>query len=106
MGGTLLTPNGKEIVARHGLRYRSAPRESPGDLDKQIGALFSGLSNDLDAWRALSARYSGNLFVGLFLSGFNEGLCFSPTTTREIGLRGLELGLDIYSSHDIDHEIV
>ncbi|WEX87861.1 DUF4279 domain-containing protein [Sinorhizobium garamanticum] len=105
-GGIWVTPNGKEIVARHGFWHLSATEESPGDLDKQVGALFSALSNDLDAWRALAARFRGNIFVGLFLYGCNEGLGLSPATTSAIGLRGLELDLDIYSGDDTDQEIV
>lgn len=105
-GGIWFTPNGKEIVARTGQWNLSTPEESPGDLDKQVTALFSGLSGDLDAWRVLAARFRGDIFVGLFLSGYNEGLGLSPATTSAIGLRGLELELDIYSGEDNDQEIV
>lgn len=103
-GGIWHTPSGKEIVARHGFWNLSAPAARPGDLDGQIRALISALSNDLDAWRTLSARYHGNLFAGLFLSGFNEGLGLSPATTSAIGSRGLALELDIYGGDDPDRD--
>ncbi|WP_421505484.1 DUF4279 domain-containing protein [Brucella pseudogrignonensis] len=105
-GGTWTTPKGKEIVAWSGYWMLSAPDESPGELDKQVATLFAALSTDLEAWRALSLRFRGNIFVGLFLSGFNEGQSLSPATTCAIGLRGLELDFDIYSGADLDETTV
>ena len=99
-GGIWTTPGGIEIVARTGHWNLSAPEESPGDLDRQVTALFSGLSRDLDAWRRLAGRFRGNIFAGLFLSGFNEGLSLSPTTLQAIGQRGLVLDLDIYGGDE------
>lgn len=84
----------------------SAPDESPGELDKQVATLFAALSTDLEAWRALSRRFQGNIFVGLFLSGFNEGQSLSPSTTRAIGLRGLVLDLDVYSGDHLNEKTV
>ncbi|MGQ3210372.1 DUF4279 domain-containing protein [Shinella sp.] len=104
-GGTHATPKGKEIVARTGMWTLSTPDESPSDLDKQVAALFSVLDGDLDACRALAVRFHGNIFAGLFLSGFNEGLSLSPAKMRAIGARGLILDLDIYSGDDIDEDL-
>ena len=95
-GGMWLTPSGAERVAGTGwwrLRLES------GDADTfkgQIAQLFATLSPDLAAWRDLSARYRGNLFVGAFLGSANEGLIIAPETAFAIGERGLELQLDIY----------
>lgn len=104
-GGIWITPKGQQMIARTGFWNLSISEESPGDLDKQVTALFSVLSDDLDAFRALAVRFRGNIFVGLFLSGFNEGLSLSPTTVSAIGIRGLVLDLDIYSGGDKDHAI-
>jgi hypothetical protein len=104
-GGAWHAPNGKEVEARQGFWLLSAIEECPGDLDKQVASLFSMLSDDLDAWRAVSARYRGNIFVGLFLRGPNEGLVLSSGTTHAIGLRGLQLELDIYSGDGADDDI-
>ncbi|NTF44315.1 DUF4279 domain-containing protein [Rhizobium rhizogenes] len=105
-GGIWITPRGAEIVAWTGSWRLSTPDESPGDLDKQVAELFAPLNVDLDAWRALSSRFRGNIFVGVFLSGFNEGLGLSPTTTSAIGLRGLVLEVDIYGADSLDQEAV
>lgn len=99
-GGIWVTPRGKPIVARTGYWNFSTGRESPGNLEQQIIGIVSVMSNDLDAWRGFAARYRGNIFVGLFLSGFNEGLSLSPSTLSAIALRGLVLDLDIYSGED------
>lgn len=101
-GGTLTTPKGKEVVAWTGFWRLNAPDENPGDLNKQVATLFAALSTDLEVWRALSLRFRGDIFVGLFLSGFNEELSLSPTTTCAIGLRGLVLDLDICSGDGLD----
>lgn len=101
-GGIWITPKGQKIIAGTGFWHLSIPEESPGDLDKQVTELFSMLSDDFDAFRTLAVRFQGNIFVGLFLSGFNEGLSLSPTTVSAIGIRGLVLDLDIYSGEHGD----
>jgi hypothetical protein len=58
--------------------------------------LFDKLTSNQDAWRDLSERFDGNLFVGLFLGGSNEGVVIGSETLTAISTRGLELGLDIY----------
>lgn len=99
--GALQTmPNEREITARTGCWILSVPRERPGDVEKQIGAIFSALSNDRDAWKSLSARYGGNIFVGLFMSGQNEGLSLSPSILDAVASRGLRLDLDIYGGQE------
>ena len=74
-------------------------RSDGGDADTfkdQIALLFSTLSSDCAAWRDLSGRYGGNLFVGVFLGSSNEGLTIAPETALAIGERGLSLQFDIY----------
>ena len=71
-GDTWTTGNGTQIIARTGSWLLYATDEVPGNLDRQISALFQSLTTDFDAWRELSARFRGNIFVGLFLSEFNQ----------------------------------
>jgi hypothetical protein len=95
-GGTWITPSGAKRTAETGWwRLRS----DGGDADTfkdQIALLFSTLSSDCAAWRDLSGRYGGNLFVGVFLGSSNEGLTIAPETALAIGERGLSLQFDIY----------
>ncbi len=99
-GGILLTPAGNERVSHTGIWLLRAEDAQHGGFEQQIHALLSGLSEDFSIWKDFSDRYRGRIFVGLFLSGFNEGLSVSPQTLSAIGVRGLTLDLDIYSGED------
>lgn len=99
-GDMLLTPKGRERIANSGMWLLNTDDAEPGDLDRQVAALFSGLSEDFDIWRSFAKRYRGNIFTGLFLRRSNEGLSLSPETLAAIGIRGLELDLDIYEGDD------
>ena len=95
-GGAWITPSGAERTADTGwwrLRVEAGDADTFND---QITQLFSTLSPDCAAWRDLSSRYGGNLFVGVFLGSSNEGLTIAPETAFAIGERGLSLELDIY----------
>lgn len=67
------------------------------NLDGQIRGLFALLRPDLAAWRALSTRYNGRVFCGLFLASGNESVILQPSTLCQIGERGLVLDVDIYA---------
>ena len=97
-GGAWLAKGGKEIVARRGSWRLEAPRRTPGDLDGQIGLLFSALTANLDAWKDLASRFQADICCGVYLAVANEGLELKPATLFAVGARGLNLGLDIYSS--------
>lgn len=85
------------IAARSGKWVQSVEREMPSDLDKQIGLLLAGLTDDLAIWRDLTRDFRADVFAGLFMVESNEGLCLSPRTLLLLGERGLELDLDIYA---------
>jgi len=74
---------------------KAAARE-PEDLDGQITELLSNTTSDLKIWKSIADRYRLELFCGIFLSGSNEGLSISPSALASLGLRHIELGLDIY----------
>jgi Domain of unknown function (DUF4279) len=96
-GGALLTPAGREGISRTGIWLLKTEEVQPGDIDQQVRALFSGLSEDFGIWKDFADRYRGRIFVGLFLKGSNEGLGISHQTLSAISVRGLELDLDVYS---------
>lgn len=95
-GSIWLTSSGAEKTARRGQWRVSVERLSPGDLDGQVAELLTPLTTDLAVWNDLTRRYEANVFCGLFLNEFNEGLSLSPETLEALGLRGLSLDLDIY----------
>lgn len=59
------------------------------------------MTNDPDLWRELTKKYKADLFCGIFMDEFNQGLTITPTTLSAIGLRGLTLDLDIYGSEAV-----
>lgn len=101
-GGAWLTSMGLEKVADRGSWRRETERRSPGDLDAQIAELFAQLTDDLEVWNDLSRRFQADIFCGLFLNEFNEGISLSPETLAAVGSRGLSLDMDIYGTEDED----
>jgi hypothetical protein len=77
-----------------------ASKREPEDLDGQIAELLSKLTDDLDVWASIARTYQLDLFCGLFMGGSNEGLSISPETMAALGLRHIELGLDIYGGDE------
>ena len=95
-GGTWLTPSGAERVVPTGRWNLRVDADEATALDAKIASLFASLTPDREAWRDLSGRYRGYLFVGLFLRSPNEELMVAPETSLALGERGLSLRLDIY----------
>lgn len=89
-----------DLTLRQGSWRLDAHSVVPGNLDAQIAELLRGSSPDLNIWRRLSAAYRGDVFCGLFLRTYNEGLSLSPTTLQSLADRGLLLDLDIYNKSD------
>lgn len=93
---------GRERVRKFGMWNLRTEDRHPGDLDSQIDKLLSQLPHDLSIWKDLNARFRIDLFTGLFLEETNEGLSLKPSTLLALGLRGIELDLDIYSGGNLD----
>lgn len=103
-GKTFRDAAGLPLHARTSLWSYSVDRREPGDLDGQIRELFGALTGDLSVWRRLSAQYSPDLFVGLFLTESNEGIELSAECLSILSMRGVSLSLDIYSLADSSGE--
>lgn len=69
-----------------------------GDFDARIRRMFTSLSSDIAVWNDLTKQHRADLFCGLFLTEFNQGLLLTPDTMAAIAQRGLELSLDIYGA--------
>lgn len=87
---------GKSRIAKTGLWRLEANEAEPGDIDHQIEEILSRLTNDMDVWSDLSAKYEIDLFCGLFMDSEMEGISISPDNLRSLGERGIEIGFDIY----------
>jgi hypothetical protein len=75
-----------------------------GDLDVQVAQILDRTTDDLAVWRHIASAYKMDLFCGLFLRSYNEGLSLSPNTLRDLGEREIMLGLDIYGAGPIEEE--
>ncbi|MCP4284799.1 MAG: DUF4279 domain-containing protein [Gammaproteobacteria bacterium] len=95
-GDEVPVANGTTRVARTGSWSVSVDRKSPGDLDAQITEILDGTSEDLGHWRYLASRFQVEMFCGLFLEEWNEGLSVSAATSTLLGSRGISLELDVY----------
>jgi hypothetical protein len=100
------TSLGFEKIARTGSWRMEAERAQPGDLDGQIADILSCLSADASIWKALSSRFGGRVFCGLFMATYNDGVRLEPGTVAALGERGLAIDLDIYGPDDHDPETV
>lgn len=87
---------GRTRIARRGSWRLGVERRTPGNLDGQISEIFEGMNDDLAVWNDLASRYKADLFTGLFLREFNEGIDLSPQSLKQLGERGLLLDMDIY----------
>jgi hypothetical protein len=95
-------PTGISRTAKFGMWRLRATETAPGDLDAQVQEILACLTNDIGVWNQLASRYEIDLYCGWFMEKENEGLGISASTLRELGARGIELSLDIYSG---DHHI-
>ena len=84
-------------TAKVGMWRLRATETTTGDLDAQVQEILSQLTDDTAAWNRLASQYDIDLFCGLFMEKENEGVGISASTLRELGARGIELSLDIYS---------
>jgi len=100
--------NGQEIVGRTTGTVRiakigswrlSAARREPEDLEAQILEILDQLTPDLAVWKSL-ARYSPDMFCGIFMASGNDVLCLSAKASLALGERGIALALDIYDASE------
>jgi hypothetical protein len=91
---------GSARIVSTGMWRLFASKREPEDLDGQIAEILSKLTDDLNVWGSIAGTYRIDLFCGLFMGGSNEGLSLSPESMAALGLRHIELGLDIYGGDE------
>jgi Domain of unknown function (DUF4279) len=87
---------GSARIASTGMWRLVAFKREPEDLDGQITELLSKVTDDLNVWGSIARTYQLDLFCSLFMGGSNEGLSISPESMIALGLRHIELDLDLY----------
>ncbi|MFQ6548343.1 DUF4279 domain-containing protein [Aestuariibius sp. 2305UL40-4] len=91
---------GQRRIARSGGWRLQAERREPGDFDAQISEILDQLTEDMDVWRDITARYRADIFCGLFMKEGNEGISLSNETLERLAVRGLKIDFDIYDRSD------
>jgi hypothetical protein len=95
---------GQARIAKFGMWQLCAADREPEDMDGQIHEILSQATDDLGVWQNIVAKYEVDLFCGLFMRFGNEGLTISAVSLEALGVRGIQLGLDIYEGDDDDYE--
>jgi hypothetical protein len=90
--------SGRSRIAAFGSWSLKAPAQEPGNLEAQVTWLLKATTGDLDAWQSIAARYKVDLFCGLFMDQWNDGESISAASLLALGLRHIQLGLDIYGA--------
>jgi hypothetical protein len=94
--------NGDEHVAPYGKWLLNEDECCPGDLDGQIQRLLARVSADLSVWHNLVSRFRTDLFCGIFVQQWNEGVSLSPEVLAALGSRGIKIDFDIYIDSNAD----
>lgn len=72
-----------------------------GTIDEHVTNLLQRVSQDRSVWQLL-ACFKPDIFVGVFVTGFNQGGSIGPETAAMLAERGITLQLDIYSHSEGD----
>jgi hypothetical protein len=80
----------------------SSVETAPENLNAQVAEILSCLTTDLAVWRQLSLHYQIDMYCGLFMGHWNDGMSLSVDTMLALGQRGIALNLDIYQSDKAD----
>jgi hypothetical protein len=94
--GDLIPDSRYHLEARTGSWRLESPADKSTDLSKQIDVLLDLVTSDVEVWRKLTARYSVDLFCGIFLDTFNRGFELPPKLLHRLAERGLRIGFDLY----------
>lgn len=95
-GQEVIGRNGKVRIARTGAWQLDAKDRKPEDLEAQVFELLDQLTPDLEIWDELGRRFTLDLFCGIFMASYNNGLLLSPNALLALGQRSIKLDLDMY----------
>src|SRR5690348_2766692 len=65
-------------VAKSGMWRIEASDQEPENIDGQIQQILGQMTNDLAVWHRITSEYRVDLFCGVWLSGWDNGLVLSP----------------------------
>jgi hypothetical protein len=92
--------NGKEYAPRKTGMWKLDSPDSTDSVEERIRQLLSKVTESLDVWNALRAKFDLTLSVGMFMDSTNEELIFSSAVVELLGKRGISIWLDAYAPSD------
>jgi hypothetical protein len=97
-------PNWNEHLGRYSMRKTgmwslNAQPSEPADIEGQMRNLLAQLPADPEVWTNISQNlgFEIDFFCGFFLYRSNEGFELSADVLKELVIRHIKIGLDIYS---------
>ena len=92
-----LLPGRRPRTATTGMWILESAMPPTTALETQIDALLRRLTSSRRIWRALAARYTVDLFCGLFPDGEAQEVWLSARLLSRLTDRRLALGVDLYA---------
>ena len=99
-GDLLSTRSGTEFRRKTGMWSLIAEVRTAENVDEQVGEIFAQLPLEISVLSDLSEKFKVELFCGLFMNAWNEGLSLNISTLRALAERGVEIGFDVYGPAD------
>ncbi len=95
-GQKVIGRNGRVRTARTGAWQLDTRDRKPEDLEAQVFELLDQLTPNLEIWDDLGRRFTLDLFCGIFMASYNDGLLLSRDALLALGQRSIRLDLDMY----------
>jgi hypothetical protein len=73
---------------------------SVGTLNQRIVQLLRCCQTNLEEWRRITSEFTGEILIGVFENGPQNGFVLNNITLMEIAQRGLCLSIDAYSIYE------
>lgn len=93
----LVRHDGRPRYAHTGRWHLDAARRFPEDLNAQIMEILDQVTDDLEVWRELGEKYRIDMFCGVWMGLYNDGLPLSHEVLLALGQRRILLDIDIYA---------
>jgi hypothetical protein len=97
---------GNVRIAKFGMWSLQAIDCEPEDINGQIRFIFDQLTDDLAVWKFMASQYKMDLFCGLFMQCWNEGIELSPESLLILGVRGIKIDFDVYGPVGDDEDTI
>lgn len=89
-------------LSKTGTWQLDAEDSAPGDIESQIAELLGKLTQNLDDWAGLGAKYDIDIFCGLFMRESTEGFGVSSKIAKQLSDRDIRLEICLYAPTQSD----